>query len=100
MPSKKGGGFMEGLWAGTAVFAASNSTTYAGFIGKFLIYSLVLVVAFMIIGMIVQTFMGPKEKFSVSEIKCPEGSTPTEKCPGTNTPGCLHPSGNCEATLG
>jgi hypothetical protein len=54
----------------------------------------------MIIGMIVQTFMGPKEKFSVSEIKCPEGSTPTEKCPGTNTPGCLHPSGNCEATLG
>jgi preprotein translocase subunit SecG len=100
MPSKKGGGFMEGLWAGTAVFAASNSTTFAGFLGKFMVYALVLVVIFMILGMLMQTFSGRKEKFSVSEIKCPQGSTPTEKCPGTNTPGCVHPSGNCEASLG
>jgi preprotein translocase subunit SecG len=100
MPSKKGGGFMEGLWAGTAVFAASNSTTFAGFLGKFMVYALVLVVIFMILGMLMQTFSGRKEKFSVSDIKCPQGSTPTEKCPGTNTPGCVHPSGNCEASLG
>jgi preprotein translocase subunit SecG len=100
MPSKKGGGFMEGLWAGTAVFAASNSATFAGFLGKFMVYSLVLVVIFMILGMLMQTFSGRKEKFSVSDIKCPQGSTPTEKCPGTNTPGCVHPSGNCEASLG
>ncbi len=91
---------MEGLWAGTAVFAASNSTTFAGFLGKFMVYALVLVVIFMILGMLIQTFSGPKEKFSVSDIKCPQGSTPTERCPGTNTPGCVHPSGNCEATLG
>ena len=91
---------MEGLWAGTAVFAASNSATFAGFLGKFMVYSLVLVVIFMILGMLMQTFSGRKEKFSVSDIKCPQGSTPTEKCPGTNTPGCVHPSGNCEASLG
>lgn len=91
---------MEGLWAGTAVFAASNSATFAGFLGKYMVYALVLVVIFMILGMLMQTFGGPKEKFSVSEIKCPKGSTPTEKCPGTNTPGCVHPSGNCEASLG
>ena len=91
---------MEGLWAGTAVFAASNSTTFAGFLGKFMVYALVLVVIFMILGMLMQTFSGRKEKFSVSDIKCPQGSTPTEKCPGTNTPGCVHPSGNCEASLG
>lgn len=91
---------MEGLWAGTAVFAASNSTTFAGFLGKFMVYALVLVVIFMILGMLMQTFSGRKEKFSVSDIKCPQGSTPTERCPGTNTPGCIHPSGNCDATLG
>lgn len=91
---------MEGLWAGTAVFAAANSTTYAGFLGKFMVYALVLVVAFMILGLILQTITGKKENFSVTDIKCPQGSTPTEKCPGTNTPGCVHPSGNCEATLG
>ena len=91
---------MEGLWAGTAVFAASNSATFAGFLGKYMVYALILVVIFMILGMLMQTFSGRKEKFSVSDIKCPQGSTPTEKCPGTNTPGCVHPSGNCEASLG
>ena len=99
MPAKKGGGFMEGLWAGTAVFAAANSKTFAGFLGKYMVYALILIVIFMIIAMLLQTFT-PKEKFSVSDIKCPKGSTPTEQCPGTTTPGCLHPSGNCEATLG
>lgn len=91
---------MEGLWAGTAFFAATNSTTFAGFVGKFMVYALVIVVVFMILGMLLQTFTGRKEKFSVSDIKCPQGTTPTEQCPGTNTPGCVHPSGNCEATLG
>ena len=99
MPAKKGGGFMEGLWAGTAVFAAANSKTFAGFLGKYMVYALILIVIFMIIAMLLQTFT-PKEKFSVSDIKCPKGSTPTEQCPGTTTPGCLHPSGNCEASLG
>jgi preprotein translocase subunit SecG len=100
MPSKKGGGFMEGLWAGTAVFAAANSKTFAGFLGKYMVYALVLVVIFMILAMLLQTFSGRKEKFSVEDIKCPKGSTPTQQCPGTTTPGCLHPSGNCEASLG
>lgn len=99
MAVKKGGGFMEGLWAGTAVFAAANSKTFAGFLGKYMVYALILIVIFMILAMLLQTFT-PKEKFSVSDIKCPKGSTPTEQCPGSNTPGCLHPSGNCEASLG
>lgn len=90
---------MEGLWAGTAVFAAANSNTFAGFLGKYMVYALILVVIFMILAMLLQTF-SPKEKFSVSDIKCPRGSTPTQQCPGSNTPGCLHPSGNCEASLG
>lgn len=95
----RGGGLMEGLWAGTAFFAASNAKTYTDFLGKFFMYSLVLIIGFMLIAWVLRTVMG-KEMFSVSQIQCPPGSSPTDKCPGTGTPGCLHPSGNCEASLG
>jgi hypothetical protein len=53
----------------------------------------------MIVAWLVRTITG-REMFSVAEIKCAPGSTAVEKCPGTGTPGCLHPSGNCEASLG
>lgn len=99
MPSKKGGGLIEGLWTGTAFFAASNARTFAGFVGNFLVYSLVLVVGAMLIAWVLRIVTG-REMFSVGQIQCPPGSSPTEKCPGTGTPGCLHPSGNCEASLG
>ena len=90
---------MEGLWTGTAFFAASNAKTFAGFVGNFLVYSLVLVVGFMLVAWVLRLVTG-REMFSVSQIQCPPGSTPTDKCPGTDTPGCVHPSGNCEASLG
>lgn len=99
MAKGKGGGLVEGLWTGTAFFAASNAKTFAGFVTNFLVYSLVLIVGFMLVAWVLRTLTG-KEMFSVSQIQCPTGSSPTDKCPGTGTPGCLHPSGNCEASLG
>jgi hypothetical protein len=95
----KGGGIVEGLFTGTAFFAASNAKTFAGFVSTFLLYSVVLIVGFMLFAWLLKTITG-KEMFSVSDIKCPQGSSAVEKCPGTGTPGCLHPSGNCEASLG
>ena len=99
MAIKKGGGIVEGLWTGTALFAASNSKTFAGFVASFLLYAVVLVLGFMLVAWLLKAVTG-KEMFSVGEIKCPPGSSHVEKCPGTGTPGCLHPSGNCEASLG
>ena len=97
--AKRGGGLLEGLWTGTAFFAASNAKTFAGFVSTFLVYSVVLIVGFMVVAWVLRLVTG-REMFSVAEIKCPPGSTPTEKCPGTGTPGCVHPTGNCEASLG
>ena len=98
-PKKGGSGIVEGLWAGTAVFAATKSRTFADFVTSFLVYSVVLIVGFMIVAWVIRTVTG-REMFSVAEIKCAPGSSAVEKCPGTGTPGCLHPSGNCEASLG
>lgn len=99
MAAKKGGSIVEGLWTGTAVFAALKSTTFAGFVWSFIVYAVVLILGLMVVAWVLRVVTG-REMFSVSEIKCPPGSTAVEKCPGTGTPGCLHPSGNCEASLG
>jgi len=98
MAKGKGGGLVEGLWTGTAVFAASNSRTFAGFVGNFLVYSLVLIVGFTLVAWVLRTVMG-KEMFSVSQIQCPSGSSPGT-CPGTKTEGCVTAAGNCTASLG
>lgn len=99
MAPKKGGNIAEALWTGTAFFAASQSNTFASFLSKFFMYSVVLIVVMVIVGWVLRQVFG-REMFSVSQIQCPAGSTAVEKCPGTGTPGCLHPSGNCEASLG
>lgn len=88
---------MEGLWTGTAFFAASNSKTFAGFVGTFLVYSLVLVAGFVIVAFVLRAVTG-REMFSVAEIPCPPGSRPGT-CPGGSTKGCITPSGNCTAGL-
>ena len=93
----KGGGIVEGLFTGTAFFAASNAKTYAGFVGTFLLYSLVLVVGFMVVAWVLRAVTG-REFFSVAQIQCPPGSSPG-KCPGTTTEGCVTASGNCTASL-
>ncbi len=99
MAGKKGGSIVEGLWAGTAVFAATKSRTFAEFVWSFVVYAIVLIVGLMAVAWVLRAVTG-REMFSVAEIKCPPGSSAVEKCPGTSTPGCLHPSGNCEASLG
>lgn len=88
---------MEGLWTGTAFFAASNSKTFAGFVGTFFVYSLVLVAGFVIVAFVLRAVTG-REMFSVAEIPCPPGSRPGT-CPGGSTKGCITPSGNCTAGL-
>lgn len=97
MTKKNGGGLMEGLWTGTAFFAASNSRTFVGFVGNFLLYSLVLIVGFMLVAWVLRLVTG-REMFSVAQIQCPPGSSPG-KCPGTDTEGCVTASGNCTASL-
>lgn len=94
---KKGGGIVEGLWTGTAFFAASNSKTFLGFVTTFLLYSVVLIVGFMAVASVLRLVSG-REMFSVMEIQCPSGSRPGT-CPGSNTKGCVTPSGNCTAGL-
>lgn len=98
MAKGKGGGLVEGLWTGTAFFAASNAKTFSGFVGNFLVYSLVLIVGFMLVAWVLRTLTG-KEMFSVAQIQCPSGSSPG-KCPGTDTEGCVTAAGNCTASLG
>lgn len=94
---KKGGGIVEGLFTGTAFFAASNANTFAGFVASFLLYSIVLILGFMAVAWVLKTVTG-REMFSVAEIKCPPGSSPGT-CPGTSTKGCVTPAGNCTAGL-
>ena len=97
MAVKKGGGIIEGLFTGTAFFAASNANTFAGFVASFLLYSIVLIIGFMAVAWVLKTVTG-KEMFSVAEIRCPPGSNPGT-CPGTTTKGCVTPNGNCTASL-
>ena len=94
---KKGGGIIEGLWTGTALFAATNSRTFAGFVSSFLLYAVVLIFGFMAVAWVLKAVTG-KEMFTVAEIRCPEGSSPGT-CPGRSTKGCVTPSGNCTASL-
>lgn len=99
MPNKKGGSIVEGLWAGTAVFAAVKANTYADFVSKFLLYAVVLLVGLMVVAWVLRMVTG-REMF-VSEIKCPPGSSFIEKCPGTGTSGCFYEgTGNCDALPG
>ena len=87
---------MAGLWAGTGFFAALNSTTYAGFLTKFVVYALFLILAMMLLGWLVRVFTG-REFFAVSEIGCQAGETPTDDCYGEK--GCTKPTGNCYKLL-
>jgi hypothetical protein len=96
MPSKKGGGIVEGLWAGTGFFAAMNSRTYAGFLATFAVYAVALIAAMLVLGWVVRMVTG-MERFSVAEIQCQAGETPTDNCYGEK--GCAKPSGACYKLL-
>jgi len=97
---KKGGaiGIVEALWAGTAVFAATKARTYSGFVTSVVIYGLVLMVVLAAAAWLMKTIgIQPLEKFSVAEIQCQSGETPTSDCGGEQ--GCVKPSGNCYKLL-
>ena len=99
MPKKTGGaGIVEGLWAGTAFFAATKSRTFMGFVTSFLVYAVVLVVLLAVAGWVLgQLGIQWREKFSVAQIQCQEGETPTDDCYGEK--GCMKSSGNCYKLL-
>jgi hypothetical protein len=100
-PKKKSGGsvgIVEALWAGTAVFAATKSKTYSGFITSVVIYGLILIVVLAVATWFMKTIgLRPLEKFSVEEIQCQAGETPTADCYGEK--GCTKPSGACYKLL-
>jgi hypothetical protein len=97
-PKKGGSGIVEGLWAGTAVFAATKSRTFASFITSFLVYAVVLMLFLAVLAWVMKAVgLRPLEKFSVNEIQCQAGETPTNDCYGER--GCVKPSGNCYKLL-
>lgn len=76
MAGKKGGSIMAGLWTGTAFYAASHAKTFGGFISSFIMYALVIVVSIAVLmWVLAQIGLIPREKFSVAEIPCPQGSS-------------------------
>ena len=99
MAGKKGGsGIVEGLWAGTAVYAATKARTFGGFLQSFLMYAVVLIVLIAAAGWVLNAAgIQWKEKFSVAEIQCQAGETPTDNCYGER--GCTKPSGSCYKLL-
>jgi hypothetical protein len=97
--AKKGGaGITEALWAGTAVFAAVKARTYAGMITSVVLYSVILM-AVLAAGAWLMKLVGlqAREKFSVAEIQCQAGESPTSDCYGEQ--GCVKPSGACYKLL-
>jgi hypothetical protein len=97
---KKGGsvGIVEALWAGTAVFAATKAKSYSGFITSVVIYGLILIVVLAAASWVLKTIgLRPLEKFSVANIQCQPGETPTPDCYGEQ--GCTKPSGACYKLL-
>jgi hypothetical protein len=97
---KKGGsvGIVEALWAGTAVFAATKARSYSGFVTSVVVYGLILIVVLAAASWVMKTIgLRPLEKFSVAEIQCQAGETPTSDCGGEQ--GCVKPSGNCYKLL-
>jgi hypothetical protein len=100
MPSKsvKGGGLTEALWAGTAVFAATKAKTYSGFLVSVAIYSVILMVILALGAWLLRTLgIHVQERFSVAQIRCQAGETPTNDCYGEE--GCTKPSGACYKLL-
>lgn len=59
----KGGGVVEALWSGTAVFAAVKAKSYRGFLQSFAIYAVVLILILVVIGLILQALGLRMERF-------------------------------------
>ena len=96
MTKKSGGGIIEGLWTGTAVYAAMKARSFTGFLSSFLMFSVIILVGAAVV-MWVLGALGMREKFSLSQIRCQAGEQPTDNCGGER--GCVKSSGNCYKLL-
>ena len=60
------------------MFAATKSRTFSSFITSFILYAIVLMIFLAILSWVLKTIgLRPLEKFSVNEIQCQAGETPT-----------------------
>ena len=95
--SKKGGaiGVIEGLWAGTAVFAATKARSFIGFVWLFLVCAGVLLVLLAVGGAVAKALgLQWREKMTdIGAIQCQAGETETSDCYGEK--GCMQGSGSC-----
>lgn len=98
MTKKVGGGIVEGLWTGTAVFAALKARTFTNFVTSFLMFAVILIVGMALLAWVLDAVgVRWRERFSVSQIQCQPGEQPTDNCYGEK--GCTKPSGNCYKLL-
>lgn len=100
MAKRKGGavGITEALWAGTAVFAATKSKTYTGFITSVLIYGVILVL-FLAAATWVMKALGIQMREGMANGafgQCPNGGSPTTQTDGTTK--CVTAAGNIDIT--
>lgn len=98
MSTKKGGSIVGGLWTGTAVYAAMKARSFTGFVKSYLWYGLIVLVGIAVVVYVAQALgLVRVERFSVGDIQCQPGETPTDDCQGER--GCKKPSGNCYKLL-
>jgi hypothetical protein len=88
---------MAGLWMGTAVFSALKAKDFGGFVKSYVWYALLILVVLMAATWVLRKSGLFTEKFSVEEIQCQRGETPTDNCYGEK--GCTKPSGACYKLL-
>lgn len=88
---------MAGLWMGTAVFSALKAKDFGGFVKSYVWYALLILVVLMAAAWVLRKSGLLRESFSVDEIKCQRGETPTNDCYGEK--GCALPSGSCYKLL-
>jgi len=76
----------------------NEARTFPGFLKSFLMYAVVLIVLIAAAGWVLNALgIQWREKFSVSEIQCQAGESPTDNCYGEK--GCTKPSGACYKLL-
>jgi hypothetical protein len=88
---------MAGLWMGTAVFSALKAKDFGGFVKSYVWYALLILVVLVAATWVLRKSGLLMEKFSVDEIQCQRGETPTDNCYGEK--GCKLPSGACYKLL-
>lgn len=76
-PKKGGSGIIEGLWAGTAVFAATKARTFTGFLTSFLVYAVILIILIVTVTWALKSLgIQMREKMTdIGALPCPPGQS-------------------------